>query len=72
MVLLIIEDNFFEEVSTIESLKQNREISDIPLFPKLPVDLTDNIQKIFDAGATGIIAVNSISHRLLFLLHPGM
>ncbi|MDA3892365.1 MAG: PAS domain-containing protein [Salinivirgaceae bacterium] len=54
LVLLIIEDNFFEEVSIVESVKNNESYKDIPVIvvDKSPYPIPNNIKLAFQSGIT--------------------
>jgi len=57
LILLVIKDNFFEELSVIEKLKQNEARQDIPLIviDESPFPIPNNIKLAFQSGATDYI-----------------
>lgn len=57
LILLIIEDNFFEEVSEIEIVKDNEEYKDLPVIviDKSTFPIPNNIKLAFQSGITEYI-----------------
>jgi PAS domain S-box-containing protein len=57
LIFLIIEDNFFEDVSFIEKLKSIKQYKDIPvvIIDKAPFPISNNIQLAFQSGCTEYI-----------------
>ncbi len=60
LIILIIEDNFFEDVSAIETLKNNEDQKDIPviIIDKSHFFIPNNIQLAFQSGVTEYLKGN--------------
>ncbi len=54
LILVVIEDNFFEEINLIERIKQEEDYKDIPVIvvDNSPFPIPNNIKLAFQSGAT--------------------
>jgi PAS domain S-box-containing protein len=67
LILLVIEDNFFEEVNAIESFKVNESYRDIPVIviDKSSYPIPNNIKLAFQSGVTEYLRSNVPEIELL-------
>ncbi len=67
LIILIIEDNFFEDVSTIETLKNSDDHKDIPviIIDKSHFSIPNNIKLAFQSGVTEYLKGNIEDFELL-------
>jgi len=54
LIIMVIEENFFEDISSIEKLKHNDEYKNLPVIvvDKSPFYIPNNIQLAFESGVT--------------------